>query len=58
MVGFVNIGGSIVFIDATDIHHIDISINIGGILTLTAHSPKGKLANHARFVDAVNRIRG
>jgi hypothetical protein len=58
MVGFTNIGGSVVFIDATDFNHIDISINIGGILTVTAHSPKGKRDNDARFVDAVNRIRG
>lgn len=58
MAGFVNIGGSIVFIDATDFNHIDISINIGGILTVTADSPKGKRDNDARFVDAINRIRG
>lgn len=58
MVGFTNIGDSIVFVDATDFDHIDISINIGGILTVTATSPKGRRDNNARFVDAVNRIRG
>jgi hypothetical protein len=56
----VNIGGFLGIVNASDPNHIDIHVGIhqGGILTVTADSPKGKAASNAAFAEAVNRIRG
>jgi hypothetical protein len=59
MAFIVNIGGFVGIVDASDPNHIDIHVGVhpGGILTVTATSPKGRRQNHARFVQAVNQIR-